>query len=299
MEKNTFTKWIKSEVVSAKCALLSVYERRDRLVNVDGPRIERAYMEIFGECEQTVIKEEIECEVLTEKKQMIQAVINRKGTLDMDAINKMTEERRDELLTDAAGGSENNIYGDLSADGVNKLKELYDDIVRNFHPQVRTDMTEVQKQLYQKALAAYRRNDLDALELIHDMIFSTETGGISLDDLEISLSPSESDSEIEIDILKDFSLAAEIFDGFVPSLEEASAKEELDKYNALIESTMLEIENLKKQFPYSAEKMLNNPQMIEEYRKELDVRLHNAKEKRTKLEEEINKMTESVTCVNG
>lgn len=55
MENHTFTNWLQFEVNSARCALLKLIEEEDRLQYVEGPQLERAYMEAVGNYEETVV----------------------------------------------------------------------------------------------------------------------------------------------------------------------------------------------------------------------------------------------------
>ena len=71
MEKHTFTLWLHMERIAARYALLALYEQRDRLQYIEGPRLEEEYMDKIGPYEETVIREEIECEILQKKQQMI------------------------------------------------------------------------------------------------------------------------------------------------------------------------------------------------------------------------------------
>ena len=297
MSKYTFAEWIIGEVNSAKCVLLSVYEHRDALIAVEGPQLEREYMEIFGEYEQAVIREEIECELLEEKKLMIQTAINRREPLNMELINQRIDERRQELFKDAAGDYDADNSNSLSLDETRKIQELYNEIIKEFHPQVRSDLTSIQKELYQKALEAYRHNDLDSMILIHDMIFSSVESefGLQLSVGDVQLVPVSATENF----LDDFSLVSEIFGSFDPSLEEVHAKQELEKYRKLIDTTLAEIEEIKKKFPYTAAEMLKNPDMIAEFKKELELRMQSARSRRTGLENEIELMTESVADING
>ena len=59
------------------------------------------------------------------------------------------------------------------------------------------------------------------------------------------------------------------------------------------------LEEIKKEFPYTAAEMLKSPDMIAEFKKELELRMQSACSRRTGLENEINTMTESVADING
>ena len=67
MDKHTFTNWLNSEVTATRYALLTAFEEKERLLYIVGPQLEREYMDKVGSFEETVIKEEIECELLQKK----------------------------------------------------------------------------------------------------------------------------------------------------------------------------------------------------------------------------------------
>ena len=48
MENHSFFDWLEREVSSAHFALLALYEKRDKLRFIDGPMLERDYMEKVG-----------------------------------------------------------------------------------------------------------------------------------------------------------------------------------------------------------------------------------------------------------
>ena len=58
MEKHSFLDWLEREVSSARFALLALYEKRDKLRFIDGPMLERDYMDKVGNFEESIIQEE-------------------------------------------------------------------------------------------------------------------------------------------------------------------------------------------------------------------------------------------------
>ena len=55
MGKTTFVTWLNHEVASSSCALLKLYEEFDKLKYIEGPRLEKEYMDKIGTFEETVI----------------------------------------------------------------------------------------------------------------------------------------------------------------------------------------------------------------------------------------------------
>ncbi len=115
MSKHSFKLWLHSEVTSARCALLTLYEQRDKLKYIEVPRLEKEYMDKVGTYEETVIKEEIECELLQKKQQMIQAAINRHEPIDEAAIDAELEMHRQKMVKEAAGTAALQDYAELTS----------------------------------------------------------------------------------------------------------------------------------------------------------------------------------------
>ena len=100
MENHSFLNWLEREVSSSRFALLALYEKRDKLRFIDGPTLERDYMDKVGKFEESIIQEEIEVELLEKKQQMIQAAINRREPIDEAAIDAEIEKLRQEKVND-------------------------------------------------------------------------------------------------------------------------------------------------------------------------------------------------------
>jgi len=300
MNKHSFTLWLHSEVASARCALLTLYEQKDKLQYIDGPRLEKEYMDKIGSYEETVIKEEIECELLQKKQQMIQAALNRREPTDEAAIDAELNLQRQRMLQEAAGPAAPQEYAELSSEQSDELQELYRDIVKNFHPQMHPELTDAHRELFRKAQEAYRRRDLAALKLIHEMMFSAQNDALALELLLKLLTGSKAEEAVteestaSRDYATDYSLAALIYGGFKPTAEEAAIQEERTRYRQMTDCVMKEMEAMRQEFPYTASDMLSDPAQIEAYKDELAHRLRNATAERERRTKEIRAMMESV-----
>lgn len=294
MSKHTFSQWLRKEVTSSKCALLTLYEQRDKLLYIDGPQLEREYMEKIGSYEETIIKEEIECELLQKKQQMIQAAINRREPIDEAAIDAEIEKQRQEMYQEAISSPAPQGYAELSEEQSDELQELYREIVQEFHPQMHPELNEVHHKLFLKAQEAYRLRDVSALRLIHDMLFSTleDEGAIGLMmELMVRVNAAEEEDETLKEVnMTDYSMAAKLYSSFIPTVEEASIKEELSRFKSQTDQVMQEMDRMRTTFPYTAAEMLSDPEKVQEYREELEHRLFVAKEEILRRTEEIRTM---------
>ena len=131
--------------------------------------------------EETVIKEEIECELLQKKQQMIQAALNRREPIDETAIDAELDIQRQQMIQETADPAAPQEYAELSSEQSNGLQELYRDIVKSFHPQMYPELTDAHRELFKKAQKVYRRRDLAALKLIHEMMFSAQNDALELE----------------------------------------------------------------------------------------------------------------------
>ena len=295
MAEHSFTSWLNMEVVSAEYALLAIFEERDRLQFTEAPALEKEYMDKVGNFEETVIKAEIECELLQKKKQMIQTSINRQEPIDEEAIDAKIDEMRQQMLEEAAGSGSEHEYTELSPERSNELQELYHEIVRNFHPQTHPELTEIHRQLYQKAQDAYRRRDLEALRLIYDMLTADKEETYATISAGISVTSGDEETENALEHLKeDYSLAKELFSNFCASEDDIILKQQLEKYRAALDSAMAEVEEIRSSFPFTAADMLSDPDKTAAYMEELTHRLRTAEAECERLRNEIKIMIESV-----
>lgn len=297
MSKHTFTLWLQNQVTSARCALLAVYEQRDKLKYIDGPQLEKDYMKKIGAFEESVIREEMECELLEKKQMLIQTALNRHEPIDEATIDAEIDNYRQQLLKEAVGNGEPKEFAELSDEQSEELQRLYRQIVNDFHPQMHPEMTEVQRELFNKAQEAYRRRDLEALKLICDMLYGPQDDELLLQLLLEIVRNCESDDEESSarDYSTDYTLAEILYDSFVPTTEEAAIKQEYLNYKQKADEIMGEIDMMRSLFPYIAAEMLADEKKIEEYRNELSLRMQAAtkeKERRTQI---IHDMIEGVT----
>ena len=293
MANHTFATWLYNEAASGNCALLKLYEELDRLKYIEGPRLEKEYMDKIGSFEESVIKEEIECELLIKKQEMIRAALNRREPIDEEAIDKEIESLRQEMIKEASADAPPKEYADLSEEQANELQEIYRNIINRYHPQIHTGLTDAHKELFKKAQEAYRRRDVSALKLIYDMMTNADKDELFTDVLLRMLNDLD---DIGINVFTDdtfttdYSLAADLYKNFVPTADEAAISEDRLRYKKLFDEAMKEIETLKTQFPYTAAETLSDPEKISKYKLDLEHRLFEASKERARLTDEIEKM---------
>ncbi len=302
MNQPSFTQWLQNETTSAKCVLLTLYEQRDQLKFIEGPRLEKEYMEKVGSFEQTVIQEEMECELLRKKQQMIQIAMNRREPINEAEIDAIIDSERQQMMKDAIGSDVPSEYANLPADQADKLQELYREIVREFHPQTHPELTEAHRQLFEKAQVAYRNRDLEAMQLIYDLLMNAQESEIAPEQLlnlllEAAKNSTDSPSEESEDKepTADYGLVAQVYSCFVHTIDEAVIEEECHRYQLLGNEITAEMDEMKKDFPYITADLLADQGKVNEYISELQHRLHTAKDERSRREQEIRNMMKRVT----
>ena len=129
------------------------------------------------------------------------------------------------------------------------------------------------------------------------MLRSTEEDEIALTLMVQFMAGEVEDEEDEVrkqDYLTDYALAAEIFEMFYCSAEAAEIRTELQKTRELTDDVRWEMETLKREFPYTAAEMLEDPEKITAYKEGLTHRLQSALDEREYRMNEIRKLIESV-----
>ena len=186
---------------------------------------------------------------------------------------------------------------DLSKDQYDELHSLYRTIVQLYHPKMHPDISEAHKILFERANDAYRRRDLDALKLIYDMMISADSEQIEIEELlallKATLVTSAETEEAAPDrSVTDYTLAKKLYSCFSQTAEEAALVQELEKCESESQDVTREIEEMYMRFPLSAREMLADPAQIEQYKKELEYRLREAKKRTQQLTGEIQTMIE-------
>lgn len=290
-----------ADIFSYQAALVALYERKDKLQYVTGPELERRYIEIFGDEEETVIKAEIECELLREKQKRIQAAINRKEDVDEAAIDAALEEERKRKFEEAEGAYQAATFAELSEEESRQLQDLYHKIVKAFHPATNPDNSETDTYLYERALEAYQRRNVKSLQMIHDMLFQQDELiddawkrlallNKAATDVEEEKAEKEEENQTEKRIIPDYTLALQIHPFFVATSGEKVLKGEAQHYRDLMKEQEAEIAKILSSFPHTAAKTIEDEGEIAAYKAELAVRLRNAVKEQQRRKEEIRQM---------
>ena len=277
MRKQTFTAFLTAEVESARLALLAAYQERDRVLYVEAAPLRKKYMDIFGVVEDAVLRAELERHLLERKRDLIQIAINRREPADLAAIEKLLEEEKAELLKQLESEDRTSKeMPELTEEQMQTMQRQYREINQAFHPSMHPEISETQRELFEKAQEAYRNQDPDAMKLVYDMLFEPVDFGALANVLREArtdpLSPRQSFVKFAHELETDYALAKELYNCFLPAEEDRVVSSALDIYTAERHLMEEEIEAIRKGFPFNAVDVINDPAKQEEYMLSLKLR---------------------------
>lgn len=294
MTTSSFTDMLLQEIRAMHLLLVGLYSQRDRLLYQESPRLRNCYLEIFGSAEDEVLKMELDLYLLEKKQALIQAAVNRREPIDLDAINTRLEEERKKKIAELESSDRTlQDLPQLSEEASKELQTLYHAITEQFHPSVNPNITETEKMLYAKALDAYQRMDLPAMKLIHSMLFESHENLVPLD---LSSSTTDEDLiEIARALNRDYALVEKVFSMIRPTEEQAGLQSRLKEYKSMRLSLEEDIRKIQESFPFNAEVTINDEAKKQEYLQDLALRKRNCQEKMTALSSEIETMLKEHT----
>ena len=179
MRTQCFSDWLIGELASVRYSLIPLYEKKDKLLYVDAAALRNEYIEKIGHYEESILQAELEVAILHEKLKDIQIAINRREPVDMAAIEEKLQEKKEHLVSSIEKQDLTlRELPTLSEEDQATMQRMYRSIVDDYHPVLNANVTDTQKELYEKAMEAYQRQNIDELTLIHDMMYASEQIGL-------------------------------------------------------------------------------------------------------------------------
>ncbi len=297
MRAQNFYNWLTREVSSSRMALVGLYEQKDKLLYVEAPPLRKRYMETIGIFEESVLEAELEVSMLRRKAEMIQIAINRREPVDLQAIEEALEAEKEQKVSALESADRTlNELPKLNQQEEHTIQRQYREITSAFHPAMNPDITDAQKELYEKAQEAYRLQDVEAMKLIYDMLFSpidsSEISVISDSHAPTAQEMREEYREFAAALTTDYKLAKLLYPFFMPLEEDAVVRDSLDMYNEQRKTIEEEIASIRAGFPFNAVSTLNDKNKVEEYLAELRVRAKQCETEKAALEQRIDKLLE-------
>lgn len=295
MLEQSFSKWLEKEVLAIKYALLVALEKRDNMLYIEAPLLREEYMQKIGIYEEQVLKNELEVSLLEKKKLLIQTALNRREPINLEEIEKQLEEERKQHIEQLNQNyKRSSVSSNLTMEEKEELQKLYKEIINDFHPEVHADMTEFQKKLYKRAMAAYQKQQLEELRLVHEMLYAKDATELTLDltfeTSDISEMGEEDTEKIADQLTEDYSLAAELFGCFELLEEDGILLSAKQQYEAKEKDVWSEIEQINMEFPFIAKETLRNEELTKEYLNSLENRMNSCNESMTELQSQIAEM---------
>ncbi len=302
MRQQSFYDWLIREAASSRMALISLYETRDRLLYIEAPELRKKYLGIFGDVENAVLQSELETALLSKKVELIQAAINRREEIDIDKIDEIIESEKEERLTELEQNDVTlNELPQLTEKQKQTLQILYHDITSGYHPVVNSNLTDTQKELYQKAKNAYKMQDVDAMQIIHDCLFEKDyketQGQLTAESNQAERNDRTDFHSIASYLTTDYSLAKDLYRYFIPLEDDIIISNAIRDCEVKRKEVEGEIAKIRSGFPFNAVDTMNDKVKTEEYKAELRIRARKSESEKEELLEKIKKLTEG--RVNG
>lgn len=300
MRQQTFYDWLTREVVSSRMALVGMYASRDELLYVQAPLLRQKYMDTIGVMEQPVLEAELELAMLQRKLELIQAAVNRREPIDMEKIEAVLAKERQERIA-AVESTDMTLHElpQLAEEQLYTLQRQYREITASFHPAMNNDLTDTQRELYEKAMEAYKMQDAEAMKIIYDALFSP----MDTDSVIASERHEPTAEERRADycliasaLTTDYLLAKKLYDQFVSLEEDRVVLDAIHMYDEQRRGVEAEIEKIRQSFPFNAAETMASREKTEEYLAELRLRAKRYERERAELEVKIAALTEKANA---
>ncbi len=299
MKMWNFNTMLLNELNSSRMAVTALLQERDRLLYVEAPGLRKRYMELIGGEEQKILEQELELSLMRRRAELLQIAANRQEKPDMAQLEaELANERRARLQELEGGDATLRDVPELSDDDGKRLEELYGDVIRDFHPAVNRDVTKTERELYDRAAEACRHQDLEAMSLIHDVLYSSGPG------LEITFTASAGEDgqspeavrreylEAADELTADYSLARTLYGCFAPTQEDKVVLEVIDELSAKRRELLDAIDAMRAGFPFNARETMDDPEKTQDYLLELKVRAKLCAREREALSGRIDRLME-------
>ncbi len=234
--------------------------QKDDLQTVQNKRIESAYLRRFGALELKLYEAYCACLRQKRKAALIRASVNRRepvdepaveATLDRDlASYRETLQEKMDQMSRILARGSNGPQ--LTAAGREELKKLYRAAVKALHPDLHPEASEREQKLLQRAVEAYRFGDLKGLRAVCE---AADPGP-------------EDQAESSLEVLR-----AEVI-----------------RLRKTVRSLAAELEELKKEYPYTLRCFLEDPQQGEARKAALEEKLQALRARKEAYEAGIRQM---------
>ena len=249
---------LRQEIREYRVRLTAAMAEKDELLNIICPQLELKYVTTFGDLEVDLFEAQCRCKRLKRQIEMMRARTNRQEAFDPEKIIEILEqefakyaekiEEEKEKVNAARERSEEK----PAPDTLEKLKKLYRQLVKKLHPDLHTEQSASEKDLFRKVVDAYKSYDLAQMELLYEMAAGEEPE--------------------------------------LPEESPESLQAEADRLKGLLSEVLSEIEIIKSGYPYTAKELLEDEDAIARKRAELQELLSEYQDKVRYYEEKVKAM---------
>jgi len=161
---------LKDEIRTLSETLATLLFERDELQNVVKPNLDAIYQLEIGQYVLENFTIQIECRRLKREIELIQSHLNRSETPDEEAIKAILDaefaewEKQMREMSAALLRSKLHVSSLCSSEDSAELKRLYRKLIKQLHPDLNPNLTELQKSLWLQVLAAYEDGNLELLK---------------------------------------------------------------------------------------------------------------------------------------
>lgn len=255
---------LQEEVFELTERMATLVAVRDRLIGHETRKLEADYMTKIGMYEVELYKVQLETLKLRRILELARQFDNRDEELDFDIINMTVEEELAEYEERLAAKKEQLdqtlnwvlTASPLSSEESFELRAIYLQIVKKLHPDINPKLTASQKELFNKAVEAYKNGDLLSLQVIEAVLKNDE----SLEE--------EASSSIE---------------------DLYAQRKKLKKMCETIEKSIEEIE---KNFPFTEKDFLKDSVAVKKRREEIQNSIERFEESIVELKKDIKEIKE-------
>lgn len=227
-----------------------LYLKAEYMQFEERPLLYSLYQTNIGQLEFEEFQMVCQIRLLILERNLLQSYINRDEEPDFEKIQARIDiEKREfdetikEKSEDIKAAQDYLVAPCMSKEESDEIRNIYRIIAKSLHPDINSNLSEKEKELFIKAITAYRHGDLPILREIALMIAKEDIKDISDDEL--------------------------------PSL--------IEKTKKAIQDFTIRIENMNSEFPFTYRDKLKDPLWIKEQKVELNQRITEAKERLEEL----------------